>query len=366
MDKKFLIVLLPFFLVFSIFSVHAVVCQIGQCAFEDECLNIGKVVNDSGTMVYCNLDSSLNEQKQISSSCNNNYECINLKCVEGICQQKYSKLNQTMLDYIIDFFIGHQTIDCTENSDCESGVCDPATFICQPTGGCPGDKPHSCPSGCSSDPNCGGGGGCPGCVSSVRCTKNSDCNEGYFCDSDNYCKKICVPNWNCSAWSNKEDLCGVRTCRDIKNCVIVRSIDKPVLSKTCGEAVNFCGDGICDAGESCEDCPSDCFEGCNPECEEGMTLCEDGQCRESCGTLIDYTMFWVILVFFLLIVIGVVIFLIFYNVKKVPKKKGSSEGSKSTSSSNKPPAGPPIIGPLLSMVNPQNFQRSQPQRLPIR
>lgn len=55
------------------------------CIQEDSCLSQGTVVGVSDVYLYCNLDNSWKKQKEDGIECNENYECLNNDCVEGIC-----------------------------------------------------------------------------------------------------------------------------------------------------------------------------------------------------------------------------------------------------------------------------------------
>ena len=70
--------------------------------------------------------------------------------------------------------------------------------------------------------------------------------------------------------------CGDGTCNENEDCA--------ACSSDCGMCAPSCGDGTCDAGEDCNNCASDCGT-CIPSCGDGT--CEGsedcGSCAEDCG-----------------------------------------------------------------------------------
>lgn len=95
---------------------------------------------------------------------------------------------------------------------------------------------------------CGGGG----------CTSSAQCDDGLFCDGAESCVSgACVAG------------------------------TAPCAGQTCDEGADVCvpqgcnGDGICDAGEDCSDCPSDCASG-GAQCGNGACEAGNGEDCVSC------------------------------------------------------------------------------------
>ncbi|MBI2628740.1 hypothetical protein HYW74_01505 [Candidatus Pacearchaeota archaeon] len=236
MVKKLLpFLVLPFFFLFILFfSFQSVYAQPsstcpnqGQCYVNslNICIDEGDVFNNSQ---YC-LNGTLLNQRQRGSNCLNDYECLNSLCVEGVCKLRYTSLNQTLLQQILNLLTGGAS-GCAASSDCPSGQFCNANNQCQAN---PSQPP----------PGGGGGGG------------------GGRCDS----------TWSCTTWSNKTYSCGTRTCRDI---ICNRDSGKPEEIRACPIVITtpptpvveapYCGDNVCntDNGESCDTCSYDCSGMC--------------------------------------------------------------------------------------------------------
>jgi hypothetical protein len=130
--------------------------------------------------------------------------------------------------------------DCGPESFCGDGVCDP------------GEDCESCPEDCGECSPCDSGdGNCCVINSTPGCDNPACCNA--VCDVDPYC---CNVEWDSAcalqAAGKFNDLCD------------------------CGPGT-VCGDGVCDPGEDCENCPEDCGE-C--PCDGGS----GGDCCENNGT----------------------------------------------------------------------------------
>lgn len=76
----------------------------------------------------------------------------------------------------------------------------------------------------------------------------------------------CVPDYQCTDWTDCIDGKQTRTCNDINNCNML-CFDKPecIEERDC-TIEEYCGDGICNPGanEDCGSCPEDCGV-CEPE-----------------------------------------------------------------------------------------------------
>ncbi|MBS3092409.1 hypothetical protein J4466_03235 [Candidatus Pacearchaeota archaeon] len=222
--------LLSFFtliIAINLVSAQQTTCSAGECyiAETNSCLEEGEVINSK----YC-LNASLIDQKQKDSTCLNSYECIGpYSCIEQICQEKYTKLNRTMLDEVNAWFsslFGGGNQCASGEILCSDGVC--RTSCTTPGGGGGG--------------NGGGGGG----------------------------TSSCLPTWSCTQWSNDTYKCGTRNCREIVGCRNPGS--KPDEIRSCPTTAPitpiveppYCGDNACneDAGENCDSCSYDCKENC--------------------------------------------------------------------------------------------------------
>jgi hypothetical protein len=119
---------------------------------------------------------------------------------------------------------------CGSGEDCSSCAQDCGTCTCG-DGTC---SPGEC-SSCASD--CPGGCTC-GDVCSVGPPQDLSCGscQDIVCSADSFC---CEQEWDGICVGEAEDLCG-------KDCPA------------------FCGDGVCDMGESENSCPQDCFIGPPP------------------------------------------------------------------------------------------------------
>ncbi|UCC91714.1 MAG: hypothetical protein JSV39_00360 [Candidatus Aenigmatarchaeota archaeon] len=127
------------------------------------------------------------------------------------------------------------------------------------------------------------------------------CGDGY-CTGDEVCDICpedcgscfisspgCEEDWTCSEWSEcSPEGTRTRNCADLEDCGT--TIDKPAETQTCvytppasPAPSPYCGDGTCQADESCSDCEIDCGS-CPPPPPAGP-VCGDGTCDngESCG-----------------------------------------------------------------------------------
>ncbi|MCZ6652123.1 MAG: M12 family metallo-peptidase [Planctomycetota bacterium] len=140
-------------------------------------------------------------------------------------------------------------LPCTTNGDCDDlDVCTTDTCV---------------DGSCSNTPL--------NCNDSVACTADS-------CDS---ATGLCI-NDPIDADCDDGDACTDDTCDQLDGCVtasIICPVGETCLNGFCG----LCdGDGVCDANEDCNTCPSDCFSGSGASC--GNDICEagDGEDCVSC------------------------------------------------------------------------------------
>jgi len=211
----------------------------------------------------------------------------------------------------------------------------------------------------------------------------------------------CIPEWNCTEWSDPVHHCGFRECYAIRTC----GEPPPAEFKDCDTDTGYCGDGICDPDyELCGDsddppeCKSDCGR-CEPQgsgsvCGNGK--CEVGETTSNCPEDCKFTSgetkanggripllpkgegksTWAIVLAIVLILagIGVVTFIILQRIKEqrkaLMKSKGDSKSDKEGrgsavgggSTSGKPPGssgGASERGKVLT--RPQSFSNF-PQR----
>ncbi|MGC8812006.1 MAG: MopE-related protein [Candidatus Aenigmatarchaeota archaeon] len=114
--------------------------------------------------------------------------------------------------------------------------------------------------------------------------RDDDCDgsvdEG-VCGGGGY---VCTPNWVCTEWSAcSEEGIQTRTCTDKNNCGITAG--KPAETQTCTYVSptqsTYCGDGICQATETCDICPEDCGS-CPSLVVCGNKVCEEGENYNNC------------------------------------------------------------------------------------
>lgn len=129
-----------------------------------------------------------------------------------------------------------------------------------------------------------------------------------ICPSD--CRIECISDWDCGPW--EPELCPVsgiqtRNCFDRNACQV--PVNPPATQRSCGsecpgltcggacERINIeqciceefipcCGNGICESGESHEQCPQDCIALCTPNWTcLGWADCREGIQRRECYDL---------------------------------------------------------------------------------
>jgi len=73
----------------------------GGCSVNGRCLQVG--VRLMGQ--YCWVDGSLQPQKQLGGQCENGFECVNNRCIAGLCQNQEPKsLFEELKDWIFHIF----------------------------------------------------------------------------------------------------------------------------------------------------------------------------------------------------------------------------------------------------------------------
>ena len=152
------------------------------------------------------------------------------------------------------------SVGCTSNAQCDDGLfcngaetCDLGTNTCQP----------------GTPPNCDDG---------VACTDDS-CNE-----ATDSCDNV-ANDGNCD---NGAFCDGVETCDPVLDC---QAGSDPCPGQGCDEAGDVCVpaacdfDGVCEAGEDCNTCSSDCISGTSSGAVCGNGVCEtaDGEDCVTCA-----------------------------------------------------------------------------------
>lgn len=133
-----------------------------------------------------------------------------------------------------------------------------------------------------------------GCSTGMVCDpvkKDCVCDDGLRLCKDGTCKKDCDSDCNNNTVCESNEGCSCEDCKGKQDKCDYLSVCDPI-SNVCSKCNH---DKICDANEdcSCDDCywkNDGCSSGmiCDSEkkdcvCDEGLTLCNDGTCKEDCG-----------------------------------------------------------------------------------
>ncbi len=191
---------------------------------------------------------------------------------------------------------------CGGAADCSSGVCDPTSNACEAAGSC-GNAVVDAAEACD-DGNTQPGDGCTGaCALELgrSCTEDAECASG-LCDPES---GECEPSGVCGNGEvetgegcddgNTSDADGCSAtcfkengaeCAELAECA--SGVCDPV-QETC-EPAEVCGNGVQETGEGCDDggatsgdgCTSACLTELGAECDNGAdcdsATCEDGLC----------------------------------------------------------------------------------------
>lgn len=212
---------------------------------------------------YCDADGDGHAGKAVSNTCTT-YNCI---------QNIPSGCSATAGDDCCDAGTESSTGCSNEyKASIHPGVeelCGGIDYNCDGiTNGCSSPSPPSGPSG-------GGGGTSAYCGDGIlqkyrgeECELNIACNgTGLTCNLTS-CKCVaCTESWTCGEWNDCAGGVQTRICTDANTCGTV--LKKPSESQTCSgsgssgtQITNLgaivCGNGVCDDGETCENCPADC------------------------------------------------------------------------------------------------------------
>lgn len=142
-------------------------------------------------------------------------------------------------------------------------------------------------------------------ITTPNCCGNGTCEppteDPYVCQVD--CPVNCLSNWQCDSWQPlacPANGIQTRNCVDLNGCPV--PINKPPTQQVCGtsctglscrqdqtinlaqctceDIVPYCGNSICEAGESFANCPADCIEVCTPN----WTCSSWGSCSNNLQT----------------------------------------------------------------------------------
>ncbi len=117
------------------------------------------------------------------AACENDGDCQSQDCYQGSCADAEHCSNHEKDRDETDVDCGGSCapcadgLVCSDDADCQSGFCDPQTNRCSPAGDCSNEVLD----GDESDIDCGGS--CPPCADGLDCAEDSDCQSG-LCDPD--------------------------------------------------------------------------------------------------------------------------------------------------------------------------------------
>ncbi|MEK6941826.1 MAG: hypothetical protein AABW85_03145 [archaeon] len=103
---------------------------------------------------------------------------------------------------------------------------------------------------------------------------------------------VCVENWVCSGWSTCSGGVQGRLCGDESQCGTFA--EKPIETRKCVESP-VCGDGVCAASETPQNCGSDCPLAAQPGILGGFSI--DSFWSTSIALLIFIGLIFVIIAF---------------------------------------------------------------------
>jgi hypothetical protein len=248
--------------------------------------------------------------------------CVDNECVPASCGNSQLDTGETDVDCGgPDCPACADTLQCLENDDCKSGVCDPTEGTCTAPAcddavkngsetdvDCGGSCPNGCAEGkgCTEDDDCKGGD-CDGTKCLATCTdeqKNgteTDVDCGGSCTTKCAVGKACTGNGDCSSNNCVNNLCApVDACEN-------QVKDKDETDVDCGgpdcdpcadgdecevdtDCVHFCAEtsNVCvashcdDEKKSVDETDVDCGGSC-PGCGAGKACAEDGDCTGYCA-----------------------------------------------------------------------------------
>ena len=196
-------------------------------------------------------------QCSIPEDCDDGLFCNGAEdCVGGSCQAGTDPCPSQLCDEANDV-----CVDCLTHGDCDDGQYCNGAETCDGANTCqPGTAPN-----CDDGVNCTTDSCNEGTDSCDNVPDDAPCDNGLFCDG----AEICDPVLDCQAGSD------------------------PCPGLSCDEAGDVCFDpscnanGVCDAGEDCNNCPADCITGAGATCGNGVCEAGDGEdcviCPDDCN-----------------------------------------------------------------------------------
>jgi hypothetical protein len=177
------------------------------------------------------------------ADCDDGDDCTTDECVDGTCTNTIIDCddgNECTTDGCVNGSCTNAPIDCDDDDECTTDEC---------VGGTCTNAPIDCDDGneCTID----------GCVSGSCTNTPVACDDGLFCN-------------------------GAEICDVVTGCI--SSGDPCTGTETCNESADTCdasicdGDGTCEFGEDCDNCPSDCISGQGGTCG----ACFKGVCNGDC------------------------------------------------------------------------------------
>ena len=247
------------------------------CLFGNSCYSIGiRIVKDNEPS-YCDVNKTIKSQKNLDSSCENNFECKSNECSVGKCiflegevqelktdikslEEEVQKVKsevsffKKLLCGIKDFLGIQGYNECIEvpptsvcgNNQCETG--ESCSSCSQDCGSCPPPAPVCGDNVCNGEESCSSCsqdcGSCP-----VTCTDND--KDGYGNPASNTCT---FSQLDCNDNNNKVNPGIKEVCTNAIDDDCDGKIDSS--DSDCVSAV--CGNAQCETGESCSTCSKDC------------------------------------------------------------------------------------------------------------
>jgi V8-like Glu-specific endopeptidase len=279
------------------YSEHAVDTAAGTCRtlprgqFIYSSDTFGATEGGSSGSPVINVNAQVVGQLYGACGTNVNDQCdaINNATVDGAFANYYAEVQP---------FLGDGSPECSEDSDCNDG--DACTT-------------NTCVSGTCSNTlkDCDDGDACT--TDSCDSSTGSCTNDLIACDDDNLCTTdSCDPTTGCSNTPidcDDGDACTTDSCdsstgsctNDLIACDDGISCTIDSCDSTTGQCTNdgsdcpagsVCGNGVCEVGEDCGDCPNDCRAKTNGNpkgqycCNGNLLECGDSRCSESgwfCG-----------------------------------------------------------------------------------